>query len=67
MPFARITSNVAKDSVDIAATSSAVAKTLNEQWGIPAQFMMVQVELGVPTFLGLNDEASLDGPNEENV
>jgi hypothetical protein len=59
MPYARITSNVAKDDAVVAATSAAVAATLNKQWGAPAQVIMVQVELGVPTLLGLSDEARL--------
>ncbi|GMF45782.1 unnamed protein product [Phytophthora fragariaefolia] len=60
MPYARITSNVSKASVDTVAVSTAVAKTLNEQWGIPAAFMMVQLELEVPVLLQLNDEVCLN-------
>ncbi|ETI38985.1 hypothetical protein F441_15203 [Phytophthora nicotianae CJ01A1] len=56
MPYARINSNVAKDSVDTAAASIAVAKTLNEAWGVPTQFMMVEMNLGVPMVLNFNDE-----------
>ncbi|KAL3673018.1 hypothetical protein V7S43_002315 [Phytophthora oleae] len=56
MPYARITSNVAKDSVDIATASNAIAKTLNEAWGVPAQFMMVEMNLGTSMLLNLNNE-----------
>ncbi|POM67793.1 Hypothetical protein PHPALM_16139 [Phytophthora palmivora] len=56
MPYARITSNVAKDSVDTVAVSTAVAETLNAVWGVPTQFMMVELNLGVPMFINLNDE-----------
>ncbi|KAG6623708.1 ATLS1-like light-inducible protein [Phytophthora cinnamomi] len=56
MPYARITSNVSKAGVDTVVASSAIAQTLNEQWGVPAPFMMVQLELEVPTLLQLNDE-----------
>lgn len=56
MPYARITSNIPKDSVDTVAAGNAVAKTLNEAWGIPSQFMMVELNLGVSMVLNFNDE-----------
>ncbi|GMF27090.1 unnamed protein product [Phytophthora lilii] len=58
MPYARITSNIPKDSVNAVEVSSAIAKTLNEAWGVPTEFMMVQLELGVPVLLNLNDEVN---------
>ncbi|KAG6599747.1 ATLS1-like light-inducible protein [Phytophthora cinnamomi] len=56
MPSARITSNVSKIGVDTVAVSTAIAQTLSEQWGVPAPFMMVQLELEVPMLVQLNDE-----------
>ncbi|KAG6590814.1 Macrophage migration inhibitory factor [Phytophthora cinnamomi] len=56
MPYASITSNVLKSSVDKAAASAAVAKTLEESFGFPAVFMMVELNLEVPMFLQLNEE-----------
>ncbi|GMF45780.1 unnamed protein product [Phytophthora fragariaefolia] len=56
MPYASITSNIPKSSVDIAATSTAIAKTLEESFGFPAAFMMVELNLDVPMLLQLNDE-----------
>ncbi|GMF26816.1 unnamed protein product [Phytophthora lilii] len=40
MPYARITTNVSKDGVNAVEVSSAVAKTLEEVWGIPAAVSM---------------------------
>eukprot|EP00644_Phytophthora_capsici_P007946 jgi/Phyca11/128632/e_gw1.77.177.1 len=56
MPYARITSNVAKDSVDVVTASNTIAKTLNEAWGVPTQFMMVEMNLGTPMILNFNNE-----------
>lgn len=68
MPYARITSKVSKSSVDTVAASTAVAKTLNEQWGVPAAFMMVQLELEAPMLLQLNDEVrTVHRPTHELV
>ncbi|OWZ22034.1 hypothetical protein PHMEG_0003325 [Phytophthora megakarya] len=56
MPYARITSNVAKDNIDTVAVGNAVAKTLNAAWGVPSHFMMVELNLGVPMIINHNDE-----------
>ncbi|KAH7485577.1 hypothetical protein PRIC1_004867 [Phytophthora ramorum] len=56
MPYASVTSNVARCSVDYSAASTAIAETLEESLGFPAQFMMVELNLAVPMILGLNDE-----------
>lgn len=59
MPYASITSNVLRSSVDKAAASAAIAKTLEESSGFPAAFMMVELNLEVPVLLQLNDEVGL--------
>ncbi|RLN89635.1 hypothetical protein BBJ28_00016109 [Nothophytophthora sp. Chile5] len=62
MPYVSVTSNVPKSSVDIVEVSNAMANTLSDAFGFPAVYFMVQMELGVPMLLGLNDEVRSSDP-----
>ncbi|KAF4135659.1 hypothetical protein GN958_ATG15153, partial [Phytophthora infestans] len=48
-PFASITGNVAKESVDSVVASTAVVKALSAAWSIPTEFMMMKIIWGGPT------------------
>lgn len=60
MPFIHVTSNVASTGIDTDAALRAFTKDLSETLEVSEQFVMAQLNLGVPmAFQGGNTAVSL--------